>query len=93
MDLAYLLALHSINGMGSQRLKAILEYYRWDACSAWEDYRNWCEIGALTAESAQTLSMGREAVDIDRVYEKFLDSGASVAFLGDENYPRLLKEI
>ena len=93
MELPYLIALHSINGMGCQRLRSILEHYNWQAQLAWEDYRNWREIKFLPKGSAEALISARMAIDMDSQYEIFLAFGASVITLNDEFYPSLLKKI
>lgn len=93
MYLQYLLALHSINGMGSQRLKAILEHYGWDTAMAWEDYRNWQEVKSFTREVAANLILGRTLINAEAGYESFLSFGASIITLHDSFYPERLKEI
>lgn len=47
----------------------------------------------LSVKSAEYIVRMKGEIDIDREYERFLQSGVSVATLRDEEYPMRLKEI
>ncbi len=89
----YLLALHKIAGMGSHRLRVILEYYQWDAALAWQERASWGNIPRLKKETAQSLAQAASGVLPEAVYEDFCRAGLSLITLKDKNYPYLLKEI
>jgi len=78
--------------MGSQRLTALLDHYG-EARAAWEDSACWHKIPGLTGETARQLRLGKSEVDAERSYEVFLESGARLTHLYDEDYPELLKNI
>lgn len=88
----YLLALHSVNGLGPIRLKALIDYFK-DPKLAWE------------AQSKQILGIGipqtvmdflvetRKKIDPEKYAENIKNSGISWMTIFDGDYPRLLKEI
>ncbi len=89
---AYLLALHSIDGLGPIRLKAVLDFFK-DPKIAWEanggEIR---EIGipqnvvGLLLETRKILDPLEYAASIEK-------SGIKWVTIFDENYPKLLKQI
>lgn len=88
----YLLALHSIDGLGPIRLKAIVDYFK-DPKLAWEaDVGEMRKIGIpqtvidLLAETRKTLNPETYAGSIK-------DSGIKWMSIFDEDYPKLLKQI
>jgi len=92
ISIPHLLALHSITGIGSARLRLILDHYQMDSVSAWEDSVSWHHIPQLQADTSALLK-AKAAVDVDKVYEKFLASGASVVTIAEDVYPASLLDI
>lgn len=90
ISIPHLLALHSITGIGSARLRLILDYYQMDSISAWEDSSSWHHIPQLQADA---LLKAKAAVDVDKVYERFLASGASIVIMDEDAYPSSLLDI
>lgn len=91
-NLPYLLALHSINGLGPIRLKKLLNHYH-DPKIIWEENPKFFqEIGIpksvtdLISETKKTLNPEQFAIDIE-------NSQIKVLTYFDPQYPKLLKEI
>lgn len=91
-NISYLLALHSIDGLGPIRLKAILDYFK-DPKLAWE-----AEAGELLKlgiyqKTVDLLSDTRKKLDPQKYLEDIQTRGISWISLYDENYPKLLSQI
>ncbi len=89
---AYLLALHSIDGLGPIRLKAIINYFK-DPKLAWEaDGSEIRQLGIpqhtidLLLEKRKTLDPEQELKGLGRLGIKFMT-------VFDDAYPKLLKQI
>ncbi len=89
---SYLLALHSVDGLGPIRLKAILDYFK-DPKLAWEaDSKEIREIGVpqpvvdLLKEARKKLAPQTYATEIEK-------SGIKWLTVFDNNYPELLSQI
>lgn len=88
----YLLALHSINGLGPVRLKALLEYFQ-DPKLAWQaHHKEILELG-IPKNVVDSLTEIRQKLDPEGYAQKIKDSGISWLTIFDENYPKHLKEI
>lgn len=91
-NIAYLLALHSINGFGPIRLKAALDYFQ-DPKTAWEaNFKEFLQIG-IPKKVVDLLMETRKKLDPERYLESIQKSHIKWLTVYDENYPRFLKEI
>lgn len=91
-NIAYLLALHSIDGLGPIRLKAILDYFK-DPRLAWEaNIGVFREIG-IPQNVADLMRETRRKLDPILYAESIRKAGISWLTIFDENYPYLLKQI
>lgn len=91
-NIEYLLALHSVNGLGPIRLKALLDYYH-DPKLAWEaDPRELLKIG-IFQNVVSLLVETRKKLEPEKFAEEAKKSGISWLTIFDEDYPALLKEI
>lgn len=91
-NIPYLLALHSIDGLGPIRLKAILDYFK-DPKLAWE----------AQAMEVRKLGIPQKVIDLFLETRKKLkpveyaqsmtNSGIKWLTIFDENYPKLLSQI
>lgn len=91
-NVSYLLALHSIDGLGPIRLRAVLDYFK-DPKLAWE------------AEGSELLKLGiynntinllletRKNLKPETYAKKISDSGIRWITIFDETYPKLLAQI
>lgn len=91
-NIPYLLALHSIDGLGPVRLKALIEHFK-DPKIAWEaNIREIREIG-IPQPIVELLSETRKKLDPENYAKSIGDSGIKWMTIFDESYPNLLKEI
>lgn len=92
-DIAYLLALHSIDGLGPIRLKSLLKHFGNDPKLVWEgEIREIRAIG-IPEPTCQLLVEIRKNLDPEKYMESILNAGIKWMTLFDEVYPKLLKEI
>lgn len=92
INIPYLLALHSIDGLGPVRLRAVLGYFK-DPKLAWEG-----EIGEIRSIGipeavVQRLAETRKRLDPVSFAEKIKKTGISWITVFDEDYPKLLAQI
>ena len=92
-DLAYLLALHSLNKLGATKLTKLLRAYDNNAEAAWRQPEGWRNAIDLSAAQAEELLAARRTCLVEQVYEDYLASGAGVITLDDARYPLLLRDI
>lgn len=91
-NIPYLLALHSIDGLGPIRLKAILDYFK-DPRLAWEaNIGVFREIG-IPQNVSDLMRETRRKLDPILYAESIRKAGISWLTIFDENYPYLLKQI
>lgn len=91
-NIPYLLALHSIDGLGPIRLKAILDYFK-DPKLAWEaKAEEFFKIG-IYRNTVNLLIETRKKLEPKSYAQKIADSGIKWLTIFDENYPKLLAQI
>lgn len=91
-NIAYLLALHSIDGFGPIRLKSVLEFFK-DPKLAWEaNVDELIEAGA-TRPSVELLLEKRRTFNVEEYLGILENLEIKFITVFDENYPSLLKEI
>ena len=91
-NIPYLLALHSIDGLGPIRLKAILNYFK-DPKLAWEANIGVIREIGIPQNVADLLAEERRKLDPILYAESIKKAGISWLTIFDENYPYLLKQI
>lgn len=91
-NIPYLLALHSIDGLGPIRLKAIVEYFK-DPRLAWEAQgQELIKIG-IPGKTVGLLLESRKKLEPESYAQKVKASGINWLTIFDDNYPKLLKQI
>ncbi|MBI2039817.1 DNA-protecting protein DprA [Candidatus Microgenomates bacterium] len=91
-NISYLLALHSIDGLGPIRLKAIIDYFK-DPKLAWEvNPRELLEIG-IPKNTTELLVETRKKLEPESYAGLIQRSGIKWMTIYDEEYPKLLKQI
>ncbi len=91
-NIEYLLALHSVNGLGPVRLKALLGYYK-DPKLAWEaEAKEILKIG-IPQNTVSLLVETRKKLKPEKYLELIEKSGIKFLTVFDEKYPALLKQI
>ncbi len=89
---SYLLALHSIDGLGPIRLKTILDYFK-DPKLAWEgNGGEMIKIG-IPKNTVELFLETKKKLEPESYAESIQKSGIKWKTLFDENYPTLLKQI
>lgn len=91
-NIPYLLALHSIDGLGPIRLKAILDYFK-DPKLAWEASLGEIRGIGVPENVARLLQETRKQLDPFAYAQEIQDTGILWLTIFDENYPKLLKQI
>lgn len=92
-NIAYLLALHSIDGLGPVRLKKILDHFDSDPKLAWEvDIREIKELG-IPEPTCHLIMETRKKLDPEKFAETIQKSGIKWMTFFDPDYPKLLKQI
>ena len=92
-DIAYLLALHSLNKLGAAKLAKLLAAFGNNAEAVWRQPEAWRQAIHLTDAQAQELLTARRDCVVEQVYENYLASGAGLVTLEDGRYPLLLRQI
>ncbi len=91
-NIPYLLALHSINGLGPIRLRAVLEYFK-DPKLAWEaNGEELLKLG-IFRNTVNLLVETRRKLEPESYAEKIADSGIKWVTIFDKSYPKLLAQI
>ncbi len=89
---AYLLALHSIDGLGPIRLRAILNYFK-DSKLAWEANEEELLSLGIYRNTTQLLVQTRQKLDPESYAKEISDSGIKWITIFDKDYPPLLSQI
>ena len=91
-ELKYLVALHSLPGMGTKRLKILVDYFQ-NYEYAWQGDKHWLRIPGFQGSGGELAFEARQHSDMEIIYEKFLQSEARIVTLEEDAYPPLLKNI
>jgi DNA processing protein len=91
-SLPYLLALHSVYGIGSVRLKKLVEHFK-DPKEAWEAKLPELKKLGLDDKALARLDEKRKTVSPEDYFSDIKKNGIKVLTIWDKNYPTLLKEI
>lgn len=91
-NLPYLLALHTVEGLGPIRLKKVIEYFK-DPKIAWEAPLNEFRNLGISEGVLSKLDEARKKLDPNKYFGQIEESGIKVVTIFDEDYPELLKEI
>lgn len=89
---AYLLALHSINGLGPIRLKRLIDHFS-DPKLAWEASSADLESLGILKEIVDLLLKTRQTLDPEVYAKSIEDQGIKFVTIFDESYPKLLAQI
>lgn len=88
----YLLALHSVHGLGPVRLKNLLDYFK-DPKIIWESADREISSRGIPQSVITNLNFTRKTLDPEKYADDIQKSGIKYLTIFDENYPDLLKEI
>ena len=91
-NIPYLLALHSIDGLGPIRLKNLLDYFK-DPKLAWEANSGELQNLGIPRPTIDLLIDTRKKLDPLTLADSIKNSGIFWVSIFDDNYPKLLKQI
>lgn len=91
-NIAYLLTLHTVNGLGPIRLKRIVEYFK-DPKLAWEATNEELISLGIPQTTADLINETRKKVEPDQYFESIKASGIGWVTIFDDKYPKLLRQI
>lgn len=91
IGLAYLLTLHSVDGLGPVRLRRVLDYFE-GAKNAWNAPLGEFKGLSIPEPALQNLAVKRKEVDPEKYLEEILNSGIKIVISTDKEYPYLLKQ-
>jgi DNA processing protein len=81
-----------VHGIGAVRLQALIDHFG-DAASAWRAPAEELRIAGLGSKVTERLLEIRQAVDLEKLWEKITAQGIRILIWDDELYPPRLKEI
>lgn len=91
-NIDYLLALHSIDGLGPIRLKAVLDYFK-DPKLAWEANVGEIRKMGIPQNVLDLFVDTRKKLEPEKYAESIKDAGIKWLTIFDDTYPNLLKQI
>src|SRR5258708_7332761 len=91
-NVPYLLALHSIDGLGPIRLKVILNYFK-DPKLAWEAQATQIRKLGIPQKVIELFLETRKKLEPVGYAQSMINSGVKWLTIFDENYPKLLSQI
>jgi DNA processing protein len=89
---AYWVGFNLVRGIGSVRMKNILDYYG-NLEIAWNAPATGLISAGLPARVVENFIQIRKSVDLEKVMEKVTSQGVKVYTWEDDDYPKRLKEI
>jgi DNA processing protein len=90
-DLPYYVALAGVPGIGPRRFKVLLKHFK-RAENVWKAPHKILEK-ILTPSLFQQFTNYRKSFDVEGYFSKISKQGIGLVTIGDESYPKLLKEI
>lgn len=88
----YWIGFNLVKGIGSARLRALLDYFG-DIQSAWQAPYDKLQHTGLSGRVIDNLLQVRRDVDLDLIWERIQSQHIQVLTWEDEGYPKRLKEI
>lgn len=90
---AYWIGFNFVKGIGSVRMRALLEAFDGDLKAAWEAPISKFESIGLSGRIIENLARVRSQIDLEQVWQRMTAAGISAVTWDDETYPRMLREI
>ncbi len=90
---AYWVGFNYVKGIGSVRMRALLEAFDGDLQAAWNaPTAHFLNLG-LNNRIIENLTKVRSQVNLEQIWQRMVSAGITALTWDDENYPRMLKEI
>ena len=90
---AYWVGFNYVKGIGSVRMRALLDAFDGDLKTAWEAPISQYQALGINNRIIENLVRIRSQVDLEQVWARMERTGITVLTWEDEAYPRMLKEI
>ena len=90
---AYWVGFNYVKGIGSVRMRALLDAFDGDLKTAWEAPVSQYQALGINNRIIENLVRIRSQVDLEQVWARMERTGITVLTWEDEAYPRMLKEI
>lgn len=90
---AYWIGFNFVKGIGSVRMRALLDAFDGDLKAAWEAPISKFESIGLSGRIIENLARVRSQIDLEQVWQRMTAAGISAVTWDDETYPRMLREI
>lgn len=90
---AFWVGFNFVKGIGSVRMRALLDAFDGDLKAAWEAPVSKLEAVGLSSRIIENLIKVRGQIDLEQVWERMVRAGISTLTWEDEMYPRMLREI
>lgn len=90
---AYWIGFNFVKGIGSVRMRALLEAFDGDLKAAWEAPVSKFESIGLSGRIIENLTRVRSQIDLEQVWQRMAAAGITAVTWNDETYPRMLREI
>lgn len=90
---AYWVGFNHVKGIGSVRMRALLEAFDGDLETAWNAPISHFQKLGLNNRIIENLTKVRSQVNLEQIWQRMVSSGITALTWDDENYPRMLKEI
>lgn len=90
---AYWVGFNLVKGIGSVRMRALLDAFDGDLQAAWNAPISHFQNLGLNSRIIENLAKIRGQVDLEQVWQRMESAGITTLTWADENYPRMLREI
>lgn len=91
-NLSYLLALHSVDGLGPIRLRRLLDFFE-DPLLAWQASDSELKSLGIHQNVLENLKQKRRELNPQQFLEQVISKGLKILTIYDDNYPESLKQI
>lgn len=91
-NLAHLVALHSVDGLGPIRLKRLISHFQ-DPKLVWDAELKEISALGIPQNVLEILKEKKKSLDPQKYFEQIQNSGIKILNIFDEDYPQSLKDI
>lgn len=90
---AYWVGFNFVKGIGSVRMRALLDAFHGDLKAAWEAPISKFESIGLSGRIIENLIRVRSQIDVEQIWKRMAAAGITALTWEDQTYPRMLREI
>ena len=92
-DLPYWIGFNRVAGVGSRRLRLLLDFFNDDIEAAWEGNQSQFVQAGLDRRTVESIMKSRPKINLDREMALIDQHAVKVLTWNDEEYPKLLREV